>query len=88
MGSPLKSFCFESREAKLEKSLCTLDLDKARKIVQAKNDTVNQSVMNLVVAKTFLRLNQRGRVFAKEGLIRYILSVFTNSRPPVCLFGS
>lgn len=47
-------FYFEDRETKLQKSLCTQKLDEARKIVQAKNDAVNQPMMNLVMAKSFL----------------------------------
>ncbi len=49
-----KVFYFEDREAKVQKSLGTKNLDEARKIVQAKNDAVNQPMMNLVMAKTFL----------------------------------
>ena len=49
-----KVFYFEDREAKLQKSLGTKNLDEARKIVQAKNDAVHQPMMNLVMAKTFL----------------------------------
>ncbi len=49
-----KVFYFEDREAKVQKSLGTKNLDEARKIVQAKNDAVHQPMMNLVMAKTFL----------------------------------
>jgi len=49
-----KVFYFEDRETKLQKSLGTQDLGQARKIVQAKNDAINQPMMNLVMAKTFL----------------------------------
>lgn len=49
-----KVFYFEDREAKLQKSLGTKNLDEARKIIQAKNDAVHQPMMNLVMAKTFL----------------------------------
>ncbi len=34
--------------------MATQDLGQARKIVQAKNDAINQPMMNLVMAKTFL----------------------------------
>ena len=49
-----KVYYFEDREAKVQKSLGTKNLDEARKIVQAKNDAVHQPMMNLVMAKTFL----------------------------------
>ena len=49
-----KDFYFEDRETKLQKSLHTQDLGVARKIIQAKNDAINQPMMNLVMAKTFL----------------------------------
>jgi len=49
-----KVFYFEDRETKLQKSLHTQDLGVARKIIQAKNDAINQPMMNLVMAKTFL----------------------------------
>jgi len=49
-----KVFYVEDRETKLQKSLATQDLGQARKIVQAKNDAINQPMMNLVMAKTFL----------------------------------
>ena len=49
-----KVFYFEDRETKLQKSLYTQDLGEARKIIQAKNDAINQPMMNLVMAKTFL----------------------------------
>ena len=41
-----KVFYFEDRETKLQKSLATQDLGQARKIVQAKNDAINQPMMN------------------------------------------
>ena len=44
----------EDRTTGQQKSLQTRDETEARKIVQAKNDAVNQPLMNLVMAKTYL----------------------------------
>ena len=47
-------FYCEDRTTGQQKSLRTGDETEARKIVQAKNDAVNQPLMNLVMAKTYL----------------------------------
>jgi hypothetical protein len=40
--------------AQFEPSLLTRDEDEARRLLQARNDAVNQPLMNLVMAKTYL----------------------------------
>jgi hypothetical protein len=47
-------FYCEDRTTGQQKSLQTKDETEATKIVQAKNDAVNQPLMNLVMAKTYL----------------------------------
>jgi integrase len=47
-------FYCEDRSTGQQKSLLTRLEDEARRIVQAKNDAVNQPLMNLVMAKTYL----------------------------------
>src|ERR1700733_4233427 len=47
-------FYCEDRTTGQQKSLQTTDKAEAQKIVQAKNDAVNQPLMNLVMAKTYL----------------------------------
>jgi integrase len=47
-------FYFQDRATGQQKSLQTHDKYEARKLVQAKNDAVNQPLMNLVMAKTYL----------------------------------
>ena len=47
-------FYCEDRTTGQQKSLLTKDETEASKIVQAKNDAVNQPLMNLVMAKTYL----------------------------------
>jgi integrase len=47
-------FYYEDRTSGQQKSLQTRDEAEARRIVQAKNDAVNQPLMNLVMAKTYL----------------------------------
>lgn len=47
-------FYCEDRTTGQQTSLRTRDETEARKIVQAKNDAVNQPLMNLVMAKTYL----------------------------------
>jgi hypothetical protein len=48
-------FYCEDRTTGQQKSLLTKDETEASKIVQAKNDAVNQPLMNLVMAKRILR---------------------------------
>jgi len=45
---------YEDRTTGQQKSLRTRDESEARRILQAKNDAVNQPLMNLVMAKTYL----------------------------------
>ena len=47
-------FYCEDRTTGQQKSLLTRDEDEARRLIQAKNDAVNQPLMNLVMAKTYL----------------------------------
>jgi hypothetical protein len=47
-------FYCEDRTTGQQKSLLTKDETEASKIIQAKNDAVNQPLMNLVMAKTYL----------------------------------
>ena len=47
-------FYCEDRTSGQQQSLRTRNRDEARRIVQAKNDSVNQPLLNLVMAKTFL----------------------------------
>src|SRR5271154_6439356 len=47
-------FYCEDRTTGQQKSLQTKDETEASKIVQAKNDAINQPLMNLVMAKTYL----------------------------------
>jgi len=47
-------FYCEDRTTGQQRSLLTKDETEASKIVQAKNDAVNQPLMNLVMAKTYL----------------------------------
>jgi hypothetical protein len=47
-------FYCEDRTTGQQKSLLTRDEDEARRLLQAKNDAVNQPLMNLVMAKTYL----------------------------------
>lgn len=47
-------FYCEDRTTGQQRSLLTRDEAEARKLVQAKNDAVNQPLMNLVMAKTYL----------------------------------
>jgi|SRR5450756_2196309 hypothetical protein len=47
-------FYSEDRSTGQQKSLRTKNEDEARKLVQAKNDAVNQPFLNLVMAKTYL----------------------------------
>jgi integrase len=47
-------FYFEDRTSGQQRSLHTRDQSEARRILQAKNDAVNQPLMNLVMAKTYL----------------------------------
>ena len=49
-------FYCEDRTTGQQKSLQTKDETEASKIVQAKNDAINQPLMNLVMAKTYLAL--------------------------------
>jgi len=48
------TFYCEDRTTGQQKSLQTKNETEARKIIQAKNDAVNQPLMNLVLAKTYL----------------------------------
>jgi integrase len=45
---------YEDRTTGQQKSLRTRDESEARRLLQAKNDAVNQPLMNLVMAKTYL----------------------------------
>jgi integrase len=47
-------FYYEDRSTGQQKSLQTRDKDEARRLLQAKNDTVAQPMMNLVMARTYL----------------------------------
>jgi len=47
-------FYFEDRNTGQQRSLRTKNEDEARKLIQAKSDAVNQPLMNLVTAKTYL----------------------------------
>ena len=47
-------FYLEDRETGQQTSLRTKDESEARKLVQARNDSVNQPMLNMVMAKTFL----------------------------------
>lgn len=49
-----KVFYCEDRTTGQQKSLLTRDETEAQKILQAKNEAVNQPLMNLVLAKTYL----------------------------------
>jgi len=47
-------FYYEDRSTGQQKSLLTRDKAEARRIIQAKNDTIAQPLMNLVMARTYL----------------------------------
>jgi len=47
-------FYCQDRETGVQKSLGTRDKQEARRILQARNDTVQQPMMNLVMARTYL----------------------------------
>ena len=47
-------FYYQDRSTGQQKSLQTRDKIEARRMLQAKNDTVHQPMMNLVLARTYL----------------------------------
>jgi integrase len=47
-------FYYQDRSTGQQKSLQTRDKAEARRIIQAKNDTITQPLMNLVMARTYL----------------------------------
>jgi hypothetical protein len=76
-------FYCEDRDSGQQNSLQARDETEARKIIQAKNDSISQPLMNLVMAKTYLAAKDP-RIVSRTWAEVMNLFCARGAAPPAC----